>query len=267
MAHNNAPIGIFDSGVGGLTVARAIADALPKESFIYYGDTAHLPYGDKSAEAIIGYSEAIVKFLLEQGCKAIVIACNTASAVAYDTLLKTGGAHVPIINVIDPVAEAVALRHFKKVGVIGTRATVQSGAYSARLNQLQPNLQVASMATPLLVPVIEEGLANSAISTLALKHYLNEPLWHDVEALVLGCTHYPLLHKEIDSFFQQKVRIIDSPQIVSEMVSQVLASQKMLSTAKNGQYLFYLSNYTATFEKIARSFFGDAIDLIERKVT
>lgn len=266
MHHSEAPIGIFDSGVGGLTVARAISEALPKESFIYYGDTAHLPYGDKSAEAITKYSRAIVRFLIDEGCKAIVIACNTASAVAYEALLDEFS-EIPIINVIDPVAEAVALRPIQRVGVIGTRATVQSGAYAQRLQTMKPGLDVHSLATPLLVPVIEEGLAGSAISDLALKHYLSNPELQNVDALILACTHYPILHHEIDTYFNHRVRIIDSPQIVAEMVSQVLAARKLLSKGRHAKHTFFLSNYTSTFEKIARSFFGDAIELVEKKVT
>lgn len=262
--HNNAPIGIFDSGVGGLTVARAIADVLPHESFIYFGDTAHLPYGEKSDEAIRQYSLAIAHFLIGQGAKAIVIACNTATAVAYQSLVEEFGARLPIINVLDPVAEAVALRKHARVGVIGTRATIRSGAYETRLRQYFPEVEVSSLATPLLVPVIEEGLAKSSITTEVLQHYLNQPQVQNIDALILGCTHYPILHKEIDDFLKHEVHVVDSPQIVAETVSQILAANNLLSGKRRSAKTFYLSDYTETFARIAREFFGDDLVLEER---
>lgn len=262
----SAPIGIFDSGVGGLTVAKAVANALPKESFIYFGDTAHLPYGEKSNEAITRYSLNICEFLLDQGCKAIVIACNTASAVAFDTLKDTFGHRAPIINVIDPVVEAVAHRDFKNIGIIATRATIQSDAYGIKLRALHHYLEVKSLATPLLVPIIEEGLAQSSISTEALQHYLNHPTLQNIEALILGCTHYPMLEEEIMSLLHNKVQVLNSPQMVAETVSQVLASQKMLNNQRFGSYSFYLSDYTETFARISRQFFGEHIVLKEHKL-
>lgn len=263
---NSAPIGIFDSGVGGLTVARAIADLLPRESFIYFGDTAHLPYGDKSDEAIKQYSKSITRYLIDEGAKAIIVACNTASAVAYSSLVEAFGDQLPIINVLDPVAEAVALRNHKHVGVIGTRATIKSNAYARRLRSLKADLQITSLATPLLVPVIEEGLAQSSISTEVLLHYLNQPELQAIDALILGCTHYPILHNEIDMFLEGEVHVVDSPQIVAETVSQVLAAAGLLTDKKNGQKHFYLSDYTETFHRIARSFFGHEVALIEKHI-
>lgn len=260
---NNAPIGIFDSGVGGLTVARAIAQLLPRESFIYFGDTAHLPYGDKSEEAITQYSLNIAQFLLDEGCKAIVIACNTASAVAFDALCNTFGQQVPIINVIDPVAEAVALRNHKRIGVMGTRATIKSNAYGKKLQALKAELHVSSLATPLLVPIIEEGLANTAISRSVLQHYLQMETLHNIDALILGCTHYPFLHQEIENLLPNNVQVIDSPQIVAEMVSQVLAAKNILADQKHGNRKFLVSDYTDTFARIARLFFGEELHLLE----
>lgn len=262
--HSNAPIGIFDSGVGGLTVARAIANALPHESFIYFGDTAHLPYGDKSDEAIRQYSLSITQFLIGQGAKAIVIACNTATAVAYQSLVDEFGTQLPIINVLDPVAEAVALRKHPHVGVIGTRATIRSGAYETRLRQYFPEVVVDSLATPLLVPVIEEGLAKSVITTEVLQHYLSQPQLQNIDALILGCTHYPILHTEIDNFFKHSVHVVDSPQIVAETVSQVLAAKGLLSSKRRSEKKFYLSDYTETFARIAREFFSDDLEFEER---
>lgn len=263
---NDAPIGIFDSGVGGLTVARAIAQLLPRESFIYFGDTAHLPYGDKSEEAIKTYSLNIAQFLIDQGCKAIVVACNTASAVAYDVLVSAFGQKLPILNVLDPVAEAVALRKHSTIGVIGTRATIKSQAYSKRIKALNNRLEVQSLATPLLVPIIEEGLTQSSISTEVLLHYLQQPELQQIDALILGCTHYPILHREIESHLPDAVQVIDSPQIVAEMVSQVLAANNLLATRNNGEKRFYVSDYTETFARIARHFFGVDVALEEMQL-
>lgn len=260
---NNAPIGIFDSGVGGLTVAKAIAQLLPHEGIIYFGDTAHLPYGDKSAEAIKRYSKNIATFLLKQGAKAIVIACNSASAVAYKYLVDTFGSQVPIINVIDPVAEAVIHQGHKTIGVIGTRATIGSKAYSNAILAKQPKVEVKPLATPLLVPVIEEGLANSHISTDVLEYYLTKPNLANISALILGCTHYPILHQRIAQFLEGAVRVVDSPQIVAEEVSQALAANNLLANQRRGAHTFYVSDFTETFEDIATQFFGEDIHLVQ----
>ena len=261
---NNAPIGIFDSGVGGLTVARAIAHLMPRESFLYYGDTVHLPYGDKSPEAIKRYSSNIARFLLDQGAKAIVIACNSASAVAHEFLIEQIGDQVPVLNVIDPVAEALINRGHKQIGVIGTRATIKSGAYSRGLKAIDPDVTVKPLPTPLLVPVIEEGLANSHISMDVLEHYLTKPDLEDISALILGCTHYPILHDRIELFLKGQVKVVDSPQIVAEAISQELAARDLLASQKRGAYQFYVSDYTETFAKIAEEFFGHDIELVQK---
>lgn len=263
---NNAPIGIFDSGVGGLTVARALANLLPKESFIYFGDTVHLPYGDKSDEAIKRYSRSIAEFLIHEGAKAIVIACNSASAVANTFLIEEFGSRVPVLNVIDPVAEAVVLRGHETVGVIGTRATIKSGAYTRGLQAIKPDVTVKPLSTPLLVPVIEEGLAQSHISTDVLEFYLSKPDLEGIGALILGCTHYPILHDRIELFLKGQVSVVDSPQIVAETVSQELATRNLLADQKYGTYQFYVSDYTETFAAIARQFFGEDITLLEKRL-
>ncbi len=261
---NDAPIGIFDSGVGGLTVARALANLLPRENFIYFGDTAHLPYGEKSAEAITSYSLAIGDFLMSKGAKALVIACNSASAVAFEAMQEKFGHLVPVFNVIDPVVDATLAHGHKKIGVIGTRATVLSGAYKSRLQKNDATVTVNSLATPLLVPVIEEGLAQSNISNDVLAHYLNKPELAGVSSLILGCTHYPILHNKIEEYLKNRVAVIDSPLIVAETISQVLAAKHLLATKKWGKHIFYVSDYTETFEQIARQFFGNDLRLQEQ---
>ena len=195
------PIGIFDSGIGGLTVAGAIHRLLPDEQLIYFGDTAHLPYGDKSPEAIKSYSLNIGRFLLSQKCKMIVIACNTASSHAYQALVDDIGNYVRVVNVIDPVIEILVKenRHHN-VGVIGTKATIQSGIYASKLAAIDPSMKVFSMATPLLAPMIEEGYFDNNISHTVIHEYLSSPKLKDIDSLVLACTHYPLIKKEIDDY-------------------------------------------------------------------
>jgi glutamate racemase len=225
-----------------------------------------LPYGDKSPEAILQYSLEIGRFLVAQGAKALVIACNTASAIAYDALVQELGDQVPIFNVIDPVVEATAVHGHQKVGVIGTRATILSGAYNKRLFAANSKIEVKSMATPLLVPVIEEGLAKSQISTDVLSYYLSKPELENVTALILGCTHYPILHEQIVRYLKGNVEVIDSPMIVAETISQVLDASNLLADKRFGTHQFFVSDYTETFEFIARQFFGNDLNLEERKM-
>ena len=187
----NQPIGIFDSGIGGLTVANAIRHRLPNEQLCYFGDTAHLPYGDKSGDAIRYYSLKITKFLLEQQAKMIVIACNSASTAAYEVILDFFPDRALFVNVVDPLVEAVCAKGYKKVGLIATKATVGSGVYQKQLIKTQPDLEVVALATPLLVPMIEEGYAHSRISKSIIEDYLSHPGFEDIDALLLACTHYP----------------------------------------------------------------------------
>ncbi len=259
----NQPIGIFDSGVGGLTVASAIKKKLPGESFIYFGDTRHSPYGEKSAETIRRYSDAISRFLLSHNCKALVIACNTASALAY-TQLKKDYPHVPIINVIDPVVEYVARFEKGKIGIIATRATTSSGEYKKRLLLKNPNLSIEAKATPLLVGLVEEGFIDTDLSKGAIKAYLNNKRFSQLDALILGCTHFPLLQPEIEAFYGGETTVIDSPELVAEYLDGALSKAKLLSTKKQGDYRFYVSEKTPAFSRIAKNFFGENITLKEK---
>src|SRR6187399_1834733 len=196
------PIGIFDSGIGGLTVADAIRKLLPQESMVYFGDTAHLPYGDKSEAAIQAYSIKIADVLLKKGCKVIVIACNSASSAAYDLLKEYVPKDIEVISVIDPMANLV-LANFenKRVGLIGTKRTIQSGIYTQKIEAGKKNIKLSSLATPLLVPMIEEGFVNNKISHNILETYLSDPSLQSIDALILGCTHYPLIKNEISQFY------------------------------------------------------------------
>jgi glutamate racemase len=261
----NQPIGIFDSGIGGLTVARAIAGLMPNESFIYFGDTAHLPYGDKSSEAIKGYVKKITAFLLSHNCKMVVIACNTASAVGYQALLPMFADKDLLINVIDPVALYVA-KHVqdKKVGIIGTKRTVSTRAYSKKIKKIAPRLATAELATPLLAPMVEEGYYNNNISQTIINSYLDKKPLDGIGALVLGCTHYPLIQPQIENYYQKQennVTVIDSATVVAQQVQAVLANKNLLSTEKTHEYKFFVSDYTSAFESTARIFFREKVKL------
>lgn len=255
------PIGIFDSGVGGLTVAQAVKQALPGESIIYFGDTAHLPYGDKSAESIIYYSEKITRFLLDHGCKIILVACNSASASAFDLLSGEYGQKTFLFNVIDPVVHYLSSRNYSRIGVIGTKRTISSGTYEKKLREKAPAISVISMATPLLVPMIEEGFIFDDISNAILRTYLSKDIFSGIEALVLGCTHYPIIRNQISKIFNFNVEVIDSGRTVSQMIRETLTDNDLLNDSGKITDKFYISDYTPYFEKIARMFFEGQINL------
>ncbi|MGC4129925.1 MAG: glutamate racemase [Bergeyella sp.] len=256
------PIGIFDSGVGGLTVAKEIKRLLPNENLIYFGDTKHLPYGEKSREAIIGYSTKIAQFLIEKNCKAIVIACNTATANALKEVQELVNGRVPVIDVINPVAEKVAYEIHTNVGVIATKATVNSGLYRKSIRKHNKFIKVDELATPLLVPAIEEGFKNHPITHSIIYNYLSNSKLKNIETLILGCTHYPLLIDEIKQYYGNRVRVIDSPNIVANQLKMILEQHHLLNSDNpKPEYHFYLSDLTKNFEKISKKFFGKSIEL------
>jgi len=256
------PIGIFDSGIGGLTVANAIRKILPNEQIIYFGDTAHMPYGDKSPEAIKFYSLKIAKFLLDKNCKLILIACNTASAHAYHELVHFLGDRVPIINVIDPVVNAMLSKgKYKKIGVIATKSTIRSDIYSKKIKLIDPNIEVSSLATPLLAPMIEEGFFNNNISKTVINSYLTSPKLKKIDSLILACTHYPLIKPEISSFYGGKVDIINTAEIVAEDLKERLSKLNLLNDGPAKRHQFFVSDYTPSFAKSTRLFFGEKIHL------
>lgn len=262
MAKAEQPIGIFDSGVGGLTVAAAIKQLLPKEDLIYFGDTAHLPYGDKSSETIINYSRTIADFLLGKGVKVIVVACNTASAVAYQALLEYLGDQVHIVNVIDPAAEYVTKNYaHDKIGVIGTKGTINSGTYERKILDKKLGIKIESLATPLFVPMIEEGFIYDDISNAIIRSYLTNERLKDIKSLILGCTHYPIIKNQIRKFFNFTVDIVDSAHVVASSLKNLLDDNELLNESKKGTHTFYVSDYTDYFETIARMFFEERINL------
>ena len=257
------PIGIFDSGVGGLTVANAIRQILPEEEIVYFGDTLHLPYGDKSAESIRSYSVRIAEYLLEKKCKLILIACNTASALAFAEVLDSVKNRALVVNVIDPVIDHVCYDDsIKKIGIIGTKATINSGAYKIRLVQKNSRLDVKSLATPLLVPMIEEGFIYDDISNAIIRAYLVKDELSSIDTLILGYTHYPIIKNQIAKYYDFKVQVIDSATIVANYVKKLLRDNNILNTnEKPGAYQFMVSEYTEYFEIISRMFFEEKIAL------
>lgn len=253
------PIGIFDSGIGGCTVAHAISQILPQEQLLYFGDTLHLPYGDKSAQSIGQYCEKITHFLIEKKAKMIVIACNTASAVAYEVVSKiTRAKNIPLIDVIGPITQEVALSPYQAIGILGTRATIGSKVYEQKIHKINPRQKIQALASPLLVPIVEEGLAEHTLGQAAVNYYLDQ--LKNIEALVLGCTHYPLLLKAIQRQ-NQKIKIFDGASTVAQKVKKVLEENQLLSVSKEKENQFFVSELTPNFQKNAALFFGEKINL------
>lgn len=264
---NNNPIGVFDSGIGGLTVAHAIQKRMPNESLVYFGDTAHLPYGDKSEAAIQAYSIKIADVLLQMNCKVIVIACNSASSAAYELLKEYVRKDVAVINVIDPMVKLVTQQFSgKKVGLIGTKRTVASGIYARKLKENESGVDLISMATPLLVPMIEEGFFDNNISHDIIHQYLSKPEFIGIEAQVLGCTHYPLIKRELADYYQNKVAILDSSEVVADAVHKHLVYKELESEPKTPKHHFLVSDYTDSFEASTRLFFGERVHLENHKL-
>jgi len=263
MIKPDSAIGLFDSGVGGLTVAGAIRNILPSEKMIYFGDTAHLPYGDKSRDTIIQYSLEITSFLLSKECKIILIACNSASSNAFDEVKDFVGNRAIVMNVIDPVTSYVAENtNAKNVGIIGTKATINSEKYTRDLSDKNKYIEVSPLATPLFVPMIEEGFVFDNISNAVIRAYLSRKELEGIDTLILGCTHYPIIKNQISKFFNFEVNVIDSAKIVAEKLLQIMTEKQLLN--KNGEgneHEFFVSDHTEYFDLIARMFFGEKINL------
>jgi glutamate racemase len=258
----DAPIGVFDSGLGGLTVAHAIMRQLPGESLIYFGDTARVPYGPKSPETVRRYSHEIAAFLLEQGVKAIVVACNTATAHALPML--EAELPVPVIGVVGPGARA-AVKGTRNghIGVIGTAGTIRSGAYVRAIHAESPDAKVTALACPLFVPLVEEGWTNHDVTWVVAEEYLAPLLSDDVDTLVLGCTHYPLLKGIIGEIVGRDVRLIDSAEETAADTRRMLAENDIASTRSEGEYRFVASDDPTQFFALGQRFFGDAIEHVE----
>ncbi|MBN4072668.1 glutamate racemase [Crocinitomix catalasitica] len=262
---SNKPIGIFDSGIGGLTVVKAISEILPKEDLMYFGDTAHLPYGDKSKDSVKLYSKRISDFLIGSGCKLIVIACNTASAHAHTEITKRHP-NTPIINVIDPTVSYCAEKYDSgKIGIIATKGTIKSRIYPRKIKKENASLVVSQQATPLLAPMIEEGFFNNNISRAIINSYLSANNLKGMKALILACTHYPLIKPEVEEFLQ-KVEVIDSATVVAREIKTKLKELKLLSKTAESSKQFFVSDFTKAFEETSKIFFGEKIELIENRI-
>lgn len=256
------PIGIFDSGIGGLTVAKAIHQQLPNESLIYFGDTAHTPWGSQSASAIQHYASRISETLLAQKCKVIVVACNTASAAAYEAVKNVVRDQALLFNVIDPViAHITANYQNKTIGLIGTKQTIKSQAYANRLNNISDTIALKSLATPLLVPLIEEGFSHTPIAQQIIQHYLNDPNLKNIAALILGCTHYPLIKQQVIDYFANKIEVLDSAQLIADVIASQLDTHNLRNPSTNAQMTFYVSHDSDFFTQTAQQFFPGNIKL------
>jgi glutamate racemase len=258
------PIGIFDSGIGGLTVAQSLVNHLPKENIIYFGDTAHMPYGDKSAAAIQAYAVKIAHMLLQQECKLILIACNSASAVAYELVKEYIGSKAIVMNVIDPMVKQIKEQYAaKRIGLIGTRQTVNSHIYKKKIDDLNLNIQLSSHATNLLASAIEE-FGNHAVIDSLLLEYLSKPELQNIDALVLACTHYPVIKDKIHGHLnakQKNIEVIDSSDVVAKAVKKQLENNDLLNANGCSKKQFYVSDYTESFAANAKLFFGNEITL------
>jgi len=258
------PIGIFDSGIGGLTVARAVAQRLPHERLVYFGDTAHLPYGEKSTAAIQAYSVKICDVLLRQQCKLILIACNSASAAAYELVREYVGSKALVVGMIDPVAQYIG-QHYagRPVGLIGTKQTVGSNSYLKKIDQLDQGVDLRSLATPLLIPMIEEGFFNGRVSEEIIRTYLDHATLQGIDALLLACTHFPLIKPQIEDYYQGHVAVLDPSDVVAATVAEQLASQQLLASPASSAPIhhFYVSDFTRSFEESTRIFFGHEVQL------
>ena len=246
-------IGIFDSGVGGLTVAKAIYDLLPNVHITYFGDSIHLPYGNKSKINIINYSLQSVNFLLKQQVQAIVIACNTATAIAKPSLLNH--CNIPIFGVIEPGAKVAINQSInKRIGIIGTHRTIESKSYSQKILELDKSFQVFEKACPLLVPIIEEGIKNINITKLVLQEYLSSLMQKKIDTLVLGCTHYPLIKSIISQEFPT-IKVIDSAISVAYVLKHFFLSQEKETNQSFKSINIYTNDLNEVFEKICKKLF------------
>ena len=258
---DNRPIGVFDSGIGGLTVVDALASALPNESVVYVGDTARVPYGNKSQQMVQQFSLEISNWLLAKDCKCIVVACNTASSLALDYL--SSKFNVPVIGVIRPgVSAAIEKTSNQHVGVLGTYATVNSDAYGQQLKKINSNMTVSSQACPLFVPLVEEGWTSGSVPLSIAKTYLKPMNESDVDTVILGCTHYPILKPVIQDVLGEHVTLVDSGFATSSAVHKILDNQNMLSKNTQSTLKCFVTDSPQSFEALASRFMSAKIESI-----
>ncbi len=260
---NNSPIGVFDSGVGGLTVVREIIRELPEESIVYFGDTARVPYGSKSRETVTKYSRQIVRFLRSREVKAIVIACNTASAYALHEVAHD--IDIPVIGVIEPGAKAAdKVTQNGRIGIIATEGTVRSGTYEKVLKQINPNLKVFLKACPLFVPLVEEGWRYDSVTYEVADRYLNDIMMYDIDTLVLGCTHYPLIRRIIQKVAGDGVTLVNPAYETAKELAGVLYDNGIMAEQSVPEYRFYVSDSVKKFSSFAESILPCDVGHVER---
>ncbi len=263
MTEPRAPLGVFDSGLGGLTVVRALLDDLPHESLVYLGDTARLPYGTKSREAILRFTEEGTNFLLGKGIKLLVLACNTMSATSLPDLASR--VPIPVVGVIDPgVDEALRVSPSGRIGVIGTSATINSQAYRRSILARRPDAVVFTQACPLFVPLVEEGWEETEVALMVARHYLAPLVAQGIDTLVLGCTHYPLLVPTLRHVVGEAVHIVDSASQTSRQVQRVLATAKMENPGPPSPMRCYLTDIPPSFIGVADRFLKRPVMHVER---
>ncbi|MCK4334706.1 glutamate racemase [candidate division WOR-3 bacterium] len=258
------PIGVFDSGIGGLTVVRSLAELLPSEEIVYLGDTARLPYGTKSAETIRRFAHEDTEFLIERQVKMVIVACHSATSAALPFLKKDY--KLPIIGVIEPGARAaVKLTANRRIGVIGTPATISAGEYERAILAVDPNVRVIAKSTPLFVPLVEEGWVDRPVTHQIIAEYLTSFKQDKVDTLLLGCTHYPLLAPALDRFFEHKVKLVDSGDETAQTAHEVLEKMKLLrSSSHKGGCRFYLTDLSPNFRTIGERFLGEPMGDVAR---
>ena len=264
MTLREKPIGVFDSGFGGLTVLKKLVETLPSEDFIYFGDTAHLPYGSKLPEEIKRFVRDIVKFLRGFNVKLIVVACNSSSAIAMEEIKKI--VDVPVVGVIEPAVRA-ALKNTKsrRIGVIGTEVTIKSNAYKKAFSMANHNVKVFQKPCPLFVPLVEEGFLDHRATYSIAEYYLNELKERDIDQLVLGCTHYPLLKKVIRKVMGEGIELVDSSIEVSKEVADILEREHLRNTRRtNGYRKFFVSGSSSKFKRMANKLFDFEINEVKR---
>jgi len=260
---NKQAIGIFDSGIGGLTVYKAIKENMPDEKVIYLGDTAHLPYGTKSPATIVRFSEENSRFLISKGVKIIVIACNSSSSYAVKHLQSI--LDIPVLGVIDPGSEAAVNSGGSEIGIIGTSATISSGAYEKSILEKNPNAKIISKECPLFVPLVEEGWIDHKVTELVIEEYLIPLKMKGVKTLVLGCTHYPVLKDIITRVLGDEIILIDSAEVMAIRVHSILKKLGWLfeSSSKNGDDEFYVTDFPERFKRVGEIFLNKKIDKVE----
>ena len=258
----NSPIGVFDSGLGGLTVLKFLENILPHESFIYFGDTAHVPYGTKSAEAVTQYSQHILDFFLKHKTKAVVIACNTASAVAFGHLQRDYD--IPLFDVVSPSVEySINITNTRKIGVIGTYSTSRSEAYTEMFKKLGSGCKIYEVPCPLFVPIIEEGWSDSSVAKEVAEIYLRDFINSNIDTLILGCTHYPIMANTIQTVLSNNIQLVYSGETVGHKLLEFLKNNNCENPSGSTSVKFFVSDFPQKFDELGSGFLGRELNNVQ----